>query len=57
MRYHNRIEATYNNIMETKYRTLLQAALMIAVIAVLVFNHSNNKAEQAVAQQTTHLHR
>lgn len=38
--------------METKHRTLLQAAVMIVVLAVLVLRHNSEKMEQAVAQQT-----
>lgn len=43
--------------METKYRTLLQAAVMILILAVVVINHSSEKAEQAIAQKTSHAHR
>lgn len=38
--------------METKYRTLLQAAVMILALAVVVMSHSSEKSQQAVAQQT-----
>jgi len=43
--------------METKYRTLLQAAVMILVLAVIVINHSSDKGDQAVAQKTVHVRR
>ena len=39
--------------METKYRTLLQAAVMILILAVVVINHSNGKADHALAQHTS----
>jgi hypothetical protein len=38
--------------METKYRTLIQAAVMLLVLAVVVINYSGDKAERAVAQTT-----
>lgn len=43
--------------METKYRTLIQAAVMILVLAVIVLNHSSDKTEQVVAQKTEHVRR
>lgn len=43
--------------METKYRTLIQAAVMLLVLAVIVLNHSSDKAEQAVAQKTVQTRR
>lgn len=43
--------------METKYRTLLQAAVMILILAVIVINHSSQKSEQAIAQQTIQVDR
>lgn len=38
--------------METKHRTILQAAVMIIALAVLVIHHNSDKNEHAVAQQT-----
>ena len=44
--------------MEPKYRTLLQAAVMLLVLAVVVINHNSDKpADQAVAQKTVHARR
>lgn len=43
--------------METKYRTLLQAAVMIIALAVVVINHNHDKAEQPLAQKTSQAHR
>lgn len=39
--------------METKYRTLLQAAVMILALTVVVMNHSSERSERAVAQKTS----
>lgn len=43
--------------MQTKHRTILQAAVMIIVLAVLVIQHNSDKNEHAVAQQTVHARR
>ncbi|HRF78525.1 MAG TPA: hypothetical protein PL070_00425 [Flavobacteriales bacterium] len=43
--------------METKYRTLIQAAVMILVLAVIVINHSSDKGERSVAQKSVHARR
>ena len=43
--------------METKYRTLLQAAVMIIALAIVVIDHNNDKAEQPLAQKTSQPHR
>lgn len=41
--------------MEPKYRTLLQAALMVLVLAVMIGLHDSSDQEQAFAQQTEDL--
>ena len=51
------VAAPKSPTMETKYRTLLQAAVMILVLAVIVINHSSDKGDQAVAQKTVHVRR
>jgi hypothetical protein len=43
--------------METKYRTLLQAAVMLLVLALVVMNHGGEKGEQSVAQKSVHARR
>lgn len=43
--------------METKHRTILQAAVMILALAVLVLHHNVEKNEQAMAQQSIHARR
>jgi hypothetical protein len=45
------------NTMETKYRTLLQAAVMLLVLALIVINHGGDKGEQSVAQKSVHARR
>ncbi|MGV3638846.1 MAG: hypothetical protein ACO1NQ_14490 [Flavobacteriales bacterium] len=43
--------------METKYRTLLQAAIMLLVLALVVMNHGSDEGERAVAQKSVHARR
>lgn len=43
--------------METKHRTIVQAALMFIALTVLVLHHNSDKAEQAVAQKTIQANR
>lgn len=43
--------------METKYRTLLQAAVMLLVLTVLVIDHNREQADRAMAQRTVHAER
>ena len=39
--------------MEPKYRTLVQAALIILVLAFVINEHGNDKGDQALAQETS----
>jgi hypothetical protein len=39
--------------MEPKYKTLVQAAVIILVLAFVIKSNSSDKGEQAVAQGTT----
>ena len=41
--------------MEPKYRTLVQAALMILVIAIVIGMHGRVDQEQAIAQQAENI--
>ncbi|HOY29473.1 MAG TPA: hypothetical protein PLR96_10900 [Flavobacteriales bacterium] len=43
--------------METKYRTLLQAAAMLLALALVVMNHGGDKGERSVAQKSVHARR
>lgn len=38
--------------MEPKYRTLVQAAVIIMALAVIVHVNTNDKGQQAIAQKT-----
>lgn len=39
--------------MEPKYRTLVQAAIIVLVLAFVILGHDNEKGEQAIAQKTS----
>lgn len=39
--------------MEPKYRTLVQAALIILVLAFVINEHGNDKGDQALAQENS----
>jgi len=43
--------------MEPKYRTLVQAALIILVLAFVINAHSNDQGDRALAQETIRSHR
>ncbi len=38
--------------MEPKHRTLVQAAIIVLVLAFVILGHENDEGEQAIAQKT-----